>query len=79
MRVEIHQRRIACKVEVGGVNAKMGISNSGMRHDERVDDLLKIRRRTVGEDVISENGEELDEEKKSKTHGIFNQGNQQIT
>ena len=79
MRVEIHQGRIARKVKIGGVNAKVRVGNSGARHVQRVNDLLKVRGGAIRGDLIGENGEEIDEGKKSKTHCIFNQRNQQIT
>ena len=77
MRVGIHQGRITCKVVVGGVNTKVGIGDGGTRHVQRVNDLLKIGGRTIRGDLISENDEGLDEGKKSETHCIFNQRNQQ--
>ena len=70
--MEIHQRRIVCKVVISGVNAKVGIGNGGMRHVQRVDNLLEIRGRAIGGDVVSEYDEELNGEGKSKTHCIFN-------
>ena len=79
MRVEIYQRRIACKVVIGGVNAKVRVGNGGARHVQRIDNLLKIRGGTIREDVVRENDEKLDGGKKSKTHHIFNQRNQCIT
>ena len=79
MRVEIHQQRIACKIVVRGVNAKVGIGDGRTRHVQRVNDFLKVRGRTIRGDLIGKNGERSDEGKKSKTHCIFNQRNQQIT
>ena len=79
MRVEIYQGRVVCKVIIGGIDTKMRIGNGGTRHVQRIDNLLKVRGGTVGGDLISENGEEIDEGKKSKTHCIFNQRDQQIT
>ena len=79
MRVEIHQGRIARKVKISGVNAKVGISDGGVRHVQRINDLLKVRGGAIRGDLIGKNGEEIDEGKKSKTHCIFNQRNQQIT
>ena len=66
MGVEIHQRRVARKIIVGGVNTKMGISNGGTRHVQRVDNLLEIGRRTIRGDLIGENGERLDGGRKAK-------------
>ena len=77
MRVKVHQRSVTGEVVVGGIYPKVRISNSGARHVDKVDDLLKVRRRMVGVDVV--NGEDWMGGKKSKTHCIFNQGNQQIT
>ena len=77
--MEIHQRRIARKIVIRGINAKVGIGNGRTRHVQRVNDLLKIRGGTIGGDLVSENGEGIDEGKKSKTHCIFNQRSQQIT
>ena len=78
MRLKVHQRTVAGKIIVGGINAKMGIGNSGAGHVNAVDNLLKERRRVVvGVDVV--NGENGMGEKRSETHCIFNQKNQQIT
>ena len=66
MRMEIHQRRVTCKVIIGGVNAKVGISNSGTRHVERVNDSLEVGGGMVRGDVVSENDEELDEGKEKQ-------------
>ena len=57
MRMEVYQGGVACEVVIRGVNTKVGISNSGARHVQRIDNLLKIRGGTVGRDLISENGE----------------------
>ena len=73
MRMKVHQGRVTRKVIISGVNAKVGIGNGGVRHVQRVNDLLKIRGRTIRGDVVGENSEDLDGEKKSKTHCIFNQ------
>ena len=75
--MEIYQRAVGSKVVIGGVNAKVGIGNSRMRHIDEVNNLLKVRRRMVGVDVVND-GNWMGG-KKSKTHYIFNQGNQQIT
>ena len=77
--MEIHQRRIACKIIIGGVNTKVGISDGRAGHVQRVNDLLKVGGRTIRGDLIGENGDELNEGKKSKTHWTFNQRNQRIT
>ena len=79
MRVEIHQGRVTREIIVSGINAKVGISDSGTGHVQGVNDFSKVRRRAIGRDVVSEYDEGLDEGKKSKTHCIFNQRNQQIT
>ena len=53
--MEIHQQAVAGEVIVSGVNAKMRISNGGTRHVDNINNLLKIRGRTIGVDVV--NGE----------------------
>ena len=58
--MKVHQGRVARKVIIGGVNAKVGVGNGGMRHIQRVNNLLKVRGGTIGRDVISENDEGLD-------------------
>ena len=73
MGVEVHQGRVAREIIIGGINTKMGIGDGGARHIQRIDNLLKIRRRAIRGDLICENGEGIDEGKKSKTHCIFNQ------
>ena len=73
MRMEIHQRRVAGKIVVGGINTKVGIGDGGTRHVQRVNNLLKVGGRTIRGDLIGENGDELDEGEKSKTHCLFNQ------
>ena len=77
--MEVHQRRVAGEIVIRGVNAKVGISNGGMRHIQRIDNLVKIRGRTIRGDVVSENDERLDGGEKSEMHCIFNQKNQRIT
>ena len=79
MRVEIHQGGVTCKVVIRGINAKVGVGNGGARHIQGVNNFLEVRGGTIRGDVISENDEGLDGEKKSETHCIFNQRNQQIT
>ena len=66
MRVEIHQGRVARKVIVCGVNTKVGFSNGRTRHVQRVNNLLKIRGRTIGGDVVGKNSEGFDEGRKAK-------------
>ena len=70
--MEVYQGRVTCKIVVSGINTKVGVSNGGTRHVQRVNDLLKVGGRMVRGDVVSENDEELDG-KKSKTQCIFNQ------
>ena len=66
-----YQRGITSKVVIRGIQAKVGIGNSGSRHVNAVDYLLKDKRGVVvGVDV--ENGERGMREKKSKTHCLFN-------
>ena len=79
MGMEIHQRQVARKIVIGGINTKVGIGDGRTRHVQRVNDLLKVGGRTIRGDLIGENGDELNEGKKSKTHCIFNQRNQRIT
>ena len=64
--MEIHQGGIACKVEIGGVHAKVGVGDGGTRHVQRVNNLLKIGGRTIGGDVVGEYGEELDGKRKAE-------------
>ena len=73
MRMEIHQGGIACKVIIGGINAKVGVGNGGARHIQRVNNLLKIGGRTIGGDVVSEYDEELDGERKAKCTAYLTQ------
>ena len=44
----------------------MRIGNGGARHVQRVNNLLKVGGRTIRGDLISENGEGLDEGRKAK-------------
>ena len=74
--MKVHQRRVAGKVIICGVNTKVRIGDGGTRHIQRVDNLLEIRGRTIRGDLICENGGRVDEGKKSKTYRIFNQKNQ---
>ena len=66
--MKVHQRRVVCKIVIRGVNTEMGISNGGTRHVQRVNNLLKVRGGVIGGDLISENGEEFDGERKAKMH-----------
>ena len=74
MRMEVHQRRVVCEIIIGGVNTKMGIGDGGAGHIQRVNNLLKIRGRTVGRDLISKNGEGLDEGRKAKRTAYLTKG-----
>ena len=76
MRMEVHQRTVVGEIIIGGIHAKVGIGNGGMRHDNTVNNPLqkKGRKAIVGMDVV--NGKGWDEGKKSKTHCLFNQKNQ---
>ena len=74
MRVEIHQRRIACEIVVGSMNTKVRIGDGGMRHVKRVNDLLKVGRRAIRRDVISENGGKLDGKRKAKRTAYLTKG-----
>ena len=49
----------------------MGFGNSGARHVDRVNDLLEIRRRTIGRDVVSEYDERLDGRKRKAKRNIY--------
>ena len=74
----IYQGVVASEVVVGSIETEVGVGNGGMRHIDTVNNVLEERGRAwVGGNVV--NGEEMDGGKKSKTHCIFNQGNQQIT
>ena len=79
MRMEIHQRGITCKVVIRGVNTEVGISDGGARHVQRINNLLKIRRRAIRRDLIGENDEELDGGRKAKRTAYLTKRNQQIT
>ena len=79
MRMKIHQRRVARKIVICGVNTEVGISDGRTRHIQRVNNFLKVRGGAIGGDLIGKNGGKFDEEKKSKMHYLFNQRNQQIT
>ena len=77
--MEVHQRRVARKIVIRGIDAKVRIGNGGTRHIQRVNNFLKIGGRAIRGDLIGENGERSDEGEESKMHCIFNQRNQQIT
>ena len=79
MGVKIHQRRVARKVVIRGINTKMRIGNSGARHVQRINNLLKVGGRTIRRYLIGENGEEFDGEGKAKHTGYLTKNNQQIT
>ena len=65
--MKIHQRAVTGKIVISGVNAKVGISNGRVRHVDRVKNLLEVRGRTVGADVV--NGEDwMGEEKQNALH-----------
>ena len=68
--MEVHQRRVACKVVIRGVNTEMGISNGRARHVQRVNNLLKVRGGAIRRDLISETGEEFDGERKEKQNAL---------
>ena len=73
MRMEIHQRGIARKVVVRGVNTKMGIGNSGARHVNAVNDFLKEGGRPlIRVDVV--NGGRLDGGRKAKLTEYLTKG-----
>ena len=71
MGVKIHQRRVAHKVVIRGINTKMRIGNGRARHVQRVNNLLKVRGRAIRRNLISENGEEFDGEGKAKRTGYL--------
>ena len=50
------------EIVVGGIQPKVRIGDGRARHVDRVNNLLEIRGRTIGGDVV--NGEELDGEEK---------------
>ena len=77
--MKVHQRRVACKIVIGGVNAKVGFSNRGARHIQRVDNLLKIRGGTIRGNLIGENGGEIVGKGKAKRTAYLTKGNQLIT
>ena len=52
----------------------MGVGNSGARHVQRVNDLLKVRGRTIRGDLIGENGEGLNGEGKAKHTAYLTKG-----
>ena len=52
MGMKIHQGGVARKVVVGGINTKVGIGDGRTRHIQRINNLLKIRGRTIRGDVI---------------------------
>ena len=64
MRMKVYQRGVVREIIIRGVDTKVGIGNGGTRHMDRVDDLLKVGRRTVRLDVV--NGEDVDEGRKAK-------------
>ena len=72
--MEIHQGRIARKVIIGGIDTKVGISNGGARHVQRVNDLLKIRGGTIRRDVVGKNDEGLDGGRKAKRTAYLTKG-----
>ena len=74
--MEIHQGRIARKVIIGGIDTKMGIGNGGVRHVQRIDNLLKVRGGAIGGDVVSENDEGLDGGRKAKRTAYLTKRNQ---
>ena len=52
--MEIYQRTVTGEIVIGGVNTKVGIGNSGARHVDTVNDLLKEGgRAVVGLDIVS--------------------------
>ena len=66
--MKVYQRIVGGKIIIGGVNAKVGISDGRTRHVNEVNNLLKVWGRMVGVDVV--NGKELDEgrEKQNALH-----------
>ena len=77
--MEIHQRRVIRKIIIRGINAKVGIGDSGARHVQGVNDLLEIGGRTVRGDVEGEYDENLDGKRKAKCTAYLTKKNQQIT
>ena len=72
--MKVYQGRIASKVEVRSVNTEVGISNGGARHVKRIDNLLEIRGRAIGGNLIGENGEECDGERREKRTAYLTKG-----
>ena len=54
--MKVYQRRVVGEVVIHSVDSKMGISDGRARHVQRINNLLKIRRRAIGRDLIGENG-----------------------
>ena len=77
--MKVHQGRVTRKIVIGGVNAKVGISNGGARHIQRVNNLLKIRRGTIRGDLIGKNGEGIDGGRKAKRTAYLTKGNKRVT
>ena len=68
----LYQGVVIGEIIIGGIQAKVRIGNGGMRHFDRVNDLLKERRGVVVRvDVV--NGGDGMGEKKSEIHCLFNQ------
>ena len=77
--MEIYQGRVTRKIVIGSVNTEVRVSNGGVRHIQRVNNLLKIMGRTIRRDDVSENDEELDGERKAKRTAYLTKRNQHIT
>ena len=51
----------------------MRIGDSRAGHVQRINNLLKVRGRAIGGDVVGENGEDLDGERKAKRTAYLTQ------
>ena len=77
MGMEIHQGTVTGEIVISGVYAKGRIGDGRTRHMNAVNNLLKIRGGAVRVNVV--NDEDWMGGRKSETHCLFNQDNQQIT
>ena len=64
--MKVHQGRVARKIVIRSINAKVRIGNGGTRHIQRINYLLKVRGRAIGGDLVSKNGGRFEWGKKSK-------------
>ena len=72
MHVRLYQGFIVCKIVIGCIKTKVGVSNGGTRHVDKVNNLLEEKGGVVVRiDVV--NGGSGMGEKKSEMHCLFNQ------